>query len=118
MLNLTRHCRTENQQSVTEPNQKDKETIRSLLTFEDLPSQKEVKERAIGLRIIASSYQAKEVMIGGAPMLMSTLEKELISSGIRPFYAFSKRESVERMEDNKVIKTNVFKHIGFYKVKS
>lgn len=114
MLNLTQHHGTEDQ-NVTEPQNKDKEIIKSLLTFEDLPSKKEVQERAIGLRIIASSYQAKEVMIGGAPFLMSILEEELINSGITPFYAFSKRESVERIEEGKVIKTNVFKHIGFYK---
>ncbi len=117
MLNMTQHTSTTQQleAGVVEPNRTDKETIKSLLTFEEMPSKEEIEERAIGLRIIASSYKVGEAMIGGAPYLMSALERELKESNIVPCYAFSKRESVERLEHGSVIKTNVFKHIGFYK---
>ena len=55
-----------------------------------------------------------KAMIGGAPYLMSELEKELWYRGIEPVYAFTKRESVESVDENgNVTKTAIFKHAGF-----
>ena len=55
-----------------------------------------------------------KAMIGGAPYLMAELEKELWHLGIEPVYAFTKRESVESVDENgNVTKTAVFKHAGF-----
>ena len=51
-----------------------------------------------------------KAMIGGAPFLMPTLERELRAVGIIPLYAFSKREAVEDPETG--AKTSVFRHIG------
>ena len=62
---------------------------------------------------ICKSFRIK-AMIGGAPYLMSELEKELWHLGIEPVYAFTKRESVETVGENgEVTKTAVFKHAGF-----
>ena len=62
---------------------------------------------------ICKSFRIK-CMIGGAPYLMTELEKELWHLGIEPVYAFSRRESVETVGENgEVTKTAVFKHIGF-----
>lgn len=53
-------------------------------------------------------------MIGGAPYLMAPLEAELKKLGIEPVYAFSERVSEETVQaDGTVVKTNVFKHVGF-----
>lgn len=47
-------------------------------------------------------------------MSLSPLEKALWEVGIRPLFAFSVRESVERVKDDgSVEKTSVFKHAGF-----
>ena len=62
---------------------------------------------------ICKSFHIK-AMIGGAPYLMAELEKELWHLGIEPVYAFTKRESVESVDENgNVSKTAVFKHAGF-----
>jgi hypothetical protein len=54
------------------------------------------------------------VMIGGAPFLMAGLEKALRCTGLRAIYAFSRRESVEAVqEDGSVRKVAVFRHLGF-----
>ena len=56
-------------------------------------------------------------MIGGAPFFMGILEQELKKQGIKPVYAFSQRESVDKeMADGSVQKVAVFKHLGFYEV--
>jgi hypothetical protein len=45
---------------------------------------------------------------------MPPLEKALISRGVAPVYAFSKRETTETARaDGAVHKTTIFKHIGF-----
>lgn len=55
-----------------------------------------------------------KVMIGGAPFFMSYLEKALEQAKITPVYAFSERVSVDvEKEDGSVVKTAVFKHLGF-----
>jgi len=52
-------------------------------------------------------------MIGGAPFFMSYLEEALRYRGLTPVYAFSQRESVEQVIDDKTVKTSVFVHKGF-----
>ena len=130
ILNLTQHTATQEQkaQLVVEPRMcKDK--IRELLTFEEIPSKEEIEARASELARIAASeasFYAGEtdnriwitrVLIGGAPYLMSALEKALRESGFTPVYAFSKRESEEIPQpDGSVRKIAVFRHIGFVEV--
>lgn len=115
MLNLTQHKATQDQlnNGVIEPYLADKECIQTLLTFNELPNRSIITERAIRIALIAEKYEQDSAMIGGAPFLMPILQSELLDSGIQPFYAFTKRESIEKTVDDKVIKTNVFKHAGF-----
>jgi hypothetical protein len=67
-------------------------------------------------RIVKEEGVFDAAMIGGAPFFMSTLEKTLKEYGIKPLYAFSKRESVEENENGIIIKKSIFKHIGFVEV--
>lgn len=96
--------------------------IKKLLNFNSIPSKKEIISKAIALAAYASGLlnQAKNdddrlfALIGGAPYLMSPLEEALKNEGITPLYAFSQRESIETVNpDGTVVKTAVFKHIGY-----
>lgn len=114
ILNLTQHPTTPEQiaAGVIEP--RDKERVRELLTFSQLPSTEELVEVADMLAVIAREHDAKQAMIGGAPFFMSALEEALELAGIQPLYAFSMRECVEEPQaDGSVRKTNVFRHAGF-----
>ena len=57
-------------------------------------------------------------MIGGAPYLMSALERALKQRGVKPLYAFSLRVSEDVLDEStgEVKKTLVFKHLGFLEV--
>ena len=86
-------------------------------TFESLPSQEEIQKRAISIAEIASNHSVQYAMIGGAPYLMAPLERELKKRGITPLYAFSLRESAEKVEaDGSTTKMVVFRHKGFVEV--
>jgi len=52
-------------------------------------------------------------MVGGAPFLMATLERELRRFGITPLYAFSRRDVIETTEGGVTVKTSLFRHLGF-----
>jgi|GEM_PF-818332 len=111
IINLTQHVGTP-EQGVTEP--ADKSAVSALLTFEEVPTRKEIGERAKALAELAKASGAKTAMIGGAPFFMGPLERALEEVGIVPVYAFSKRESVEAPDGNGGIrKTQVFRHAGF-----
>ncbi len=90
--------------------------LSDLLTFHEIPSKNEMKKRAQELAEIANFSGFKKVLIGGAPFFMSVLEQTLKENEITPVYAFSVRESIEKEVDGKIIKTNVFKHVGFVEV--
>jgi hypothetical protein len=117
ILNLTQHEATADQkaQGVFEPVVKRQVTDR--LNFISLPTKQDITDRAEAIARIASgnSYKGiKFAMIGGAPYLMPELEKALKAKGITPLYAFSERVSEEvHQADGSVVKTNVFKHVGF-----
>lgn len=124
ILNLTQHNASEEQKTsrvvdVVEIKKYSAERIREFLTFDQIPSQDEMVERA---ELIAHEVEMLEisigkitkVMIGGAPFFMSTLERVLKEKGYRPLYAFSKRESTEEVKsDGSVVKKQVFRHLGF-----
>ena len=118
ILNLTQHMVTESQikDGVIEPTEKDKQIIKELLTFDEIPKVSELVSRAKKLSIIAVSYGVDKVMIGGAPYLMTYLEQELLSNDMKFVYSFSKRISKEVEKDGKVTKVNVFEHIGFVEI--
>ena len=116
IINLTQHAATEQQlkEGVFEPKLGDKEKIRELLTFDEIPEKRDLVERALKLAEIAAKYGAKYAMIGGAPYLMPPLEIALLSYGIEPVYSFTRREVVElRSEDGSVKKTAIFTHSGW-----
>lgn len=114
IINLTQHLATPEQAAsgVVEP--ADKAAVQAALTFRSLPTLGEIKAKAKVLAEIAEAVGARTAMIGGAPYLMSALERALTQRGITPVYAFSVRESVETTApDGAVVKTNVFRHVGF-----
>jgi hypothetical protein len=142
ILNLTQHTATPEQiaAGVTfgELSPEQIMEIRSLLSFETLPSSSEVAQRAQQIAKIASCAIWREksalpyaqewageplhteancfeyAMIGGAPYLMAPLESALRAHGITPVYAFSVRESVDQVQpDGSVRKVAVFRHAGF-----
>ena len=114
ILNLTQHPASKEQleAGVFEP--ANKEEVKTLLTFGDIPSISEMGDRAIALMSLSKKGGAETVLIGGAPFFMSTLELVLKENGIKPIYAFSKRESIETtLPSGEVVKKSIFKHIGF-----
>ena len=119
IVNLTQHAASAEQieEGVIDMVGKDLESLKALLTFQDIPSAAEIDRRAQEITRLAKDalfgQPEKKAMIGGALWLMAPLSFYLKSSGINPVFAFSKRESVEKVIDGKTVKTNVFKHVGF-----
>lgn len=116
VINLTQHAATAEQRAVgvSDAYGENLEAIKEALTFEELPSSEEINARAKRLARIAKAGGYRRAMIGGAPYLMRPLEDSLRREGIMPMYAFTKRESVEKVgADGSVTKTAVFKHAGF-----
>ena len=115
ILNLTQHPASKEQKEndVVNVKEKDREFLKELLTFKKLPTMEEIKYRAIALKSLAQEYNAEAVMLGGAPYLMYPLHKIMEKNNILPLYAFSLRKSKEKEKDGKVIKINIFQHIGF-----
>lgn len=117
VINLTQHPATPDQKNAGVVEPANKEKIKKLLTFEELPSKEELRARAKALVdhiIIYEDGTFSAAMIGGAPFFMSVLEDALKRMGITPLYAFSKREVVEKtLPSGEVVKTQVFKHLGF-----
>lgn len=127
-INLTQHSITEEQKvaGAFEPTVS-KETVTELLTFNELPSSKELLQRARKLAALAQEECGKKLrelhysndvtiyaMIGGAPYFMSHVEAAFKERGVNYAYAFSKRESVEEtLPDGTVKKTSVFRHAGW-----
>ena len=118
ILNLTLHSVTAEQREagVFDVKDVDKEQLVKLLTFEtlDVCSTHEIKARATQIVALALKYRAEAAMIGGALWLIAPLAKALRKHGIKPLFAFSKRESVETTDGNgNVVKRSIFKHLGF-----
>ena len=138
ILNLTQHLATTEQikAGVFEP--RNKAGIQEVLTFNSMPTAQEVICAAeclvayakselfsyfLSLDSVANDVTVDEVkqlmagaqiMIGGAPFLMASLEKALKAEGLCPVHAFSQRESVDVIMDNgNTSKTSVFRHLGF-----
>jgi hypothetical protein len=117
ILNLTQHAATEDQinAGVIDLSEQDILILKRQLTFNELPTKAEIMERAEAIAELAkTSSTATFAMIGGAGYLMPSLESALLAKGITPLHAFSQRISVEKQGENgEVIKSNVFKHVGF-----
>ena len=96
--------------------------VKGCLNFNYKPDKVEIERRALVLSEYAKGLldQVKGdndklyALVGGAPYLMSALEAALKERGIQPLYAFSQRESVEKVNpDGSVTKTAIFKHAGY-----
>lgn len=114
ILNLTQHPASDDQQQdgVVEPDNKGE--VKDLLTFDEAPSIKVLRDRAAKLAEVASNHDANAAMIGGMPAFMSALERALARKGVAPLYAFTQRESVEvKTEDGGTEKKSVFRHRGW-----
>lgn len=112
VMNLTQHQATDAEVQAGVTPAAPSVEIKSLLTFQDIPSREEVLERAEKLAEIAAGYPA--AMIGGAPYLMGALETALKKRDVQPVYAFSERKSMEKtLPDGSVQKTAVFEFKGF-----
>lgn len=129
ILNLTQHNATPAQleAGVVDFDGADRATLVELLTFNKLPTKAEIRERAKAIVGYAAYFwnivpELDSVMIGGAPFLMPTLEKEfnlaqISGKQISVLYAYSERTSEEvHQPDGSVRKVNVFKHVGFVEV--
>jgi len=120
IYNLTQHPATPEQkaQGVIDLPEVDRRMLGHLLTFEEIPNQEEMADRAKAIVDLLAGVApgGHTVMIGGAPFFMSTLEGVLTQAGHIPVYAFSKRVSIEAQNpDGSVTKTNKFIHEGFVK---
>jgi hypothetical protein len=119
ILNLIQHNATKEQEQlgVFELSEIDKERIKELLTFAEIPTLDEIKTRAEKIAKIASTYKPRWTIIAGVPYLMSALEKALMEKGITPMYAFSRRVIEEVQKSNgSVEKKIIFRHEGFIEV--
>ena len=86
-------------------------SLTAMLTFDDLPTRVLIEQRARCIAKLAQEANATHAMIGGAPYLMAQLEIELRRLGIKPLYAFSRRESMEQVQsDGSTRKVAVFRH--------
>ncbi|WP_436658711.1 hypothetical protein [Acinetobacter sp. P1(2025)] len=114
IVNLTQHSASQDQIAVGVFDLADTTALKGLLTFADLPTAQDIQERAEKIAQLAKAENVTSAMVGGAGYLMPKLEAELIKVGIKPLHAFSQRVSVETTnDDGEVVKTNVFKHVGF-----
>lgn len=118
ILNLTQHPATAEQkaQGVIDLSEDHRKQLNALLTFDEIPSDAEMGQRALDILAIAALQwpEIRQVMLGGAPFFMPSLDTTFSISGYECLYAFSRRESVEEvMADGTVRKTAVFRHLGF-----
>jgi hypothetical protein len=134
ILNLTQHAATPDQveAGIVDLPSTEKAELVKLLTFDTIPSHKEIFDRAdqiadLALKVLEQYFSNKYIglgadlsapndyaMIGGAPYLMGPLEKSLETHHINPLYAFSVRDSVDQIQpDGSTKKVAVFRHGGF-----
>ena len=116
IVNLTQHLATAEQTAsgVVNLDGIALNTLKENLTFMEIPSRDGIIDRANLIVGLALANGAEAAMIGGAPYLMPVLEQALWKRGITPLYSFTQRETVEKIGENGwVIKTAIFKHIGF-----
>ncbi|MCO4319976.1 hypothetical protein [Aliidiomarina quisquiliarum] len=128
ILNLTQHPATPEQKEagVVDLRGNSLKHLKALLTFTDIPTNKELQDRAHDIAQLVIHNELGEddndpiflqAMIGGAPFFMSFLESALRENHVTPLYAFSERVSEENTDkDGNVVKRNIFKHKGFVNV--
>ena len=114
IVNLTQHSSTETQaeQGVIEP--PDKEYVKSLITFEDIPTLQDLRKRANLLVEICREMNMQFALIAGAHWWLIVLEHHLRIHGITPLQSFSKRVSFEHTNENGTVHmVKTFVHAGW-----
>jgi len=125
IINLTQHPATSDQIAAGVVDLAGDELVglKDALTFVELPTAQEIRDRAIYIAGCAEfnnlgddgeDWFPSQAMIGGALWLMAPLAAELRSRGIKPVFAFSVRETEEQVQpDGSVRKVAFFRHAGF-----
>jgi hypothetical protein len=110
MLNLTQHEANDKQKAegIEDPDNKD--YVKELITFNEKPDEKELKERAKELATYAKSQGYSQVMIAGAAYFDSYLRAALEEKGIDSYYSFSLTKAELKSDGKTVVKT--FDHKG------
>ena len=114
IINLTQHPASPEQieAGVIDLPAADKAELAALLTFNNPPTADEIRARAASVAARAVGHEA--AMIGGALWLMGPLTAALRAAGVRPVFAFTRREAEEQPQaDGSVKKVAVFRHAGF-----
>lgn len=126
IINLTHHAATAEQVAVgvVDLPAEQREALIDALTFESIPDAGEIRARAHDIAELAcfnglggddgDDPFPSHAMIGGALWLMAPLAKELRLRSIEPVFAFSVRETEEKVQpDGSVKKVAIFRHAGF-----
>ena len=134
ILNMTQHAASAEQKAVGTVDLAEPEAanLKRLLTFDELPTEQQIKDRADAIADLARAQLLKigdrmgipsggganinriRCLIGGVPFLMTALTRAMRSRGLVPVCAFSRRESVDEVKaDGSVSKRSVFRHLGF-----
>jgi len=127
IINLTQHAASADQiaAGVIDLPPETRAAVVELLTFDQCPDAADIAGRAHDLAVIAAYGDARtdddtdavrydSAMIGGAPWLMMPLADALRAEGIKPFFAFSRRESADQTQPGgSVRKVAVFRHAGW-----
>ena len=129
IINLTQHAATAEQVAVgvVDLPAEQREALIDALTFESIPDAGEIRARAHDIAELAcfnglggddgDDPFPSHAMIGGALWLMAPLAKELRLRSIEPVFAFSVRETEEKVQpDGSVKKVAIFRHAGFVQV--
>ena len=114
IINLTQHVSTETQQEqgVIEP--KDKEYVKNLITFEEIPTLQDLRNRANLLVEVCREMNVRFALIAGAHWWLIVLEHHLRTHGITPLQSFSKRLSFEHTNENGTVHmVKTFVHAGW-----
>ena len=114
IINLTQHPATAEQLAagVVDLPADQKAALQTLLTFDNPPAAFEILTRAGAVAALADGHSA--AMIGGALWLIGSLTAALRAKGVKPVFAFTRREAEEQPQpDGSVKKVAVFRHAGF-----
>lgn len=126
VVNLTQHPASAEQiaAGVVDLPSEARDALIALLTFASIPDAEEIRDRAHDIAELAcfnglggddgDDPFPSHAMIGGALWLMAPLAKELRLRSIEPVFAFSVRETEEKVQpDGSVKKVAIFRHAGF-----
>lgn len=114
ILNLTQHLSTkvQSEQGVIEP--KDKEYVKNIITFDDIPNLEDLRQRANLLVDLCREEDVQFALIAGAHWWLIVLEHYLRLHGITPLQSFSKRVSYEHTNENGTTHlVSTFVHAGW-----